>query len=574
MPLMRLMRTTCKKMFMSKKFLLFIVLFVAIVSPLSTHAQTDASSTDPTSPDLGNPAALLAGDGIMNCRTGKYSMDVGSLRAQSGAHVPVADYTTEMNTGYLVYKFCTLDPLVRKISEGITAGLGRVSINGCLNGYNDQDDPNDQTCFVRNLDEYLKPKVDKTVYSILQGSDASAMCSPFKDEVIRAAARKYMQERNAPGKSLQCPFTACSAADQKILLEGGADYMAVYQRCGGLKAVYELTLPGATPESALAQVEDYTQAAVANKLDVERTYIDWGNGIKSPQKTTAGGIPQITTPGYVISQMLVQMLGSGYRQLENANAIDQVVGALYSGLSSQLITNPSGITGLATQMGSQPSYINQMVAQSSAQVRSSIVNTALSILSTARNVEAGYLSAQNSIAAVLNNSIAQLRAGENQCWVGIVPMVQQYAQTQSGNITIATSTDFSKAVIDTSIAPSATAVASNIRTSQLSIQVIDGLIADVTNNSSATVQTAAITRLQQLMAQNVLHTAQNLQDAQKTLQDAQNSMGTLVTDTLTNWAGGSGSASPWDGTRAANTMGWCNYNNQTTIQMWYQVWKK
>lgn len=529
-----------------------------------TNLNTTTSLNEQTISD--NPASLLGADGIMNCRTGRYSMDVGSLRAQAGAHVPVADYTTEMNTGYLVYKFCTLDPLVRKIAEGITAGLGRLSINGCLSG----DDG--QTCFVRNLNQFLVPKVDETVYAVLQGENAAAMCAPFKDDVIRTVARKYMQERNNPGKPIQCPFTSCSAADQKILLEGGGDYEGAYERCGGRRAIYESTLPGGTPMSALAEVEEYINESVANRLDTERTYLEWGNGIKSPQQKV-GGIPQITTPGYIISQMLSQMLGSGYRQLENATAIDQVVGALYSGLSSQLITNPAGLVGLAKQNGSNSSYINQMVAQSSSQVRSSIVNTALNILSTSRNVESGYLEAQNSMAAIFTNSISQLQAGERQCWGYVVPAVQQYAQSQGGNITIATSTIFSKTVMDAAITPSALAVANNIHTSQLSLQVIDGLIADVTNNSSATVQTAAITRLQELMNSGALHTSQHLQDAQKTLQDVQNAMGTLVTDTLSNWGGGSAS-SPWDGTYSASTVGWCNINNQATVQEWYKVWKR
>lgn len=540
-------------------------MFVATIVPtIFIYAQTDTTTTDPT---IGNPAALLGSDnGIMNCRTGRYSMDVGSLRAQAGAHVPVADYTTEMNTGYLVYKFCTLDPLVRKIAEGITSGLGRLSINGCLSG------DEGQTCFVRNLNQFLMPKVDETVYSVLKGEDAAAMCAPFKDDVIRTVARKYMQERNNPGKPIQCPFTSCSAADQNVLLEGGTGYVEAYRRCGGRKVIYESTLPGGTPMSAFAEVEEYVDESIANRLDIERTYLQWGNGIKSPQQQV-GGVPQITTPGYIISQMLSQMLGSGYRQLENATAIDQVVGALYSGLSSQLITNPSGIVGLAKQNGSNPSYINQMVAQSSAQVRSGIVNTALNILSTSRNVESGYLAAQNSMAAVFTNSISQLQAGEKQCWGYIVPAVQQYAQSQGGNVTTATSTAFSKAVMDAAITPNALAVANNIRTAQLSLQVIDGLIADVTNNSSATVQTAAITRLQELMNSGALHTSQHLQDAQKTLQDVQNSMGTLITDTLSNWGGGSAS-SPWDGTVSASTVGWCNVNNQTTVQMWYQLWKR
>lgn len=558
-----------------RRNLVILMLCVAVCVPLVTRAQTESTQepnlnttsnvNEQTIPD--NPASLLAADGIMNCRTGKYSMDVGSLRAQAGAHVPVADYTTEMNTGYLVYKFCTLDPLVRKIAEGITSGLGRLSINGCLNG------DEGQTCFVRNLNQFLQPKVDETVYAVLKGEDAAAMCAPFKDTVIRTAARRYMQERNNPGKPIQCPFTSCSAADQKILLEGGADYLGAYKRCGGLRAIYESTLPGATPASALAEVEEYIGGAVANRIDVERTYLEWGNGIKSPQQKV-GGVPQITTPGYIISQMLSQVLGSGYRQLENANAIDQVVGALYSGLSSQLITNPSGLVGLAKQNGSQPSYINQMVAQSSAQVRSSIVNTALNMLSTWRNVEAGYLAAQNSMAAVFNSSISQLKAAESKCWEVVVPAVQQYAQSQGGNVTVATSTAFSKAVIDASITAAATAVTSNIRTSQLALQVIDGLIADVTNNSSATVQTAAITRLQELINQDAVHSSEALQSAQTALQSVQNSMGTLVTDTLTNWGGGSGSSAPWDDTIAANTVGWCNINNQVTVQMWYQRWKK
>ena len=580
---------------MNKRSLMSVMALLVMLggTPLALAQSADAgdgtlTATPPATqanPTPTGQGVQLSQDGIFNCRTGRYTMDVGNFFATGGAYVPVADATVELNTGYLVYKACTLDPMIAKIRQGITAGIVAADINAVL--YGDRGQPE----FVGNLLQYDQQKSNDEELAALQDPSLDAMCSTIKSQTVAVAARQYLQAVNSPGAALACSLN-CSDADQQAFLNGDP---GAFDRCGGLQAIYQLaTNPANTPQGALLGLQKYTGTRTTNRLYQENTYLGWANGFKSPERLI-GGVRQVTTPGWLIAQSMAQILGSGYRQLENANSIDQIVGALFSTLSSQILTNhTSGLAGLSQSQNGQPSYVNQVLAQSAQAVRDSAANTALSVLTSTRNAENQYLQLKTLTLGAANDGAARLRGAESQCFVSLIPAVKSYAQTllctidspgYNGNpgvqtcltvlptIKVATSTAFSSVVINARIQPLATSTTQDINTSKQALAVIDQLIGDVSNTSSAAVQSIALQRLDTLVAQNVLHTTIDIRNLQKQTEDIQTALTNMVNDTVAAWGGNENTNSPWDGTISPG-VGWCNVNHQATVLAWYNVWTK
>src|SRR6185295_6764272 len=116
--------------------------------------------------------------------------------------------------------------------------------------------------------------------------------------------------------------------------------------------------------------------------------LDWGNGFYSVVDGDICNGGKIQTPGIYVEEQGLQALTSGFRRVENANDIDQMVGALYAGLGTQTLTGSGGLlSGLTSALGSNPSYLNQMAQESTAGLRTAAANAAIGILSSARNVE-------------------------------------------------------------------------------------------------------------------------------------------------------------------------------------------
>jgi hypothetical protein len=256
------------------------------------------------------------------------------------------------------------------------------------------------------------------------------------------------------------------------------------------------------------------------------------------------------------------MTGSGLRQLENANEIDQVVSNLFAGLSTQLVADTRGLIGLTQSVNGQPSYLDRMVAQTSASVRTQAANAALAVIGAARQIETSYRQAKEGIATALSNAIEKLRAAEVQCWNLIVPAVETYAQT-NGNppLNIATSTQASQTIIDAQIAPLATTTVRDIRNSDAALALLNQLIASVSNSASQANQQQALLRLDTMVANRQLHTATDATNAASQRDNVATALTKLVDDTIKAW-----------GDSTDPNVGWCNVNNTAVVQKWFNEW--
>lgn len=511
-----------------------VVGVLLVLSSSVAHAQSAATSTG------------LSRDGIFGCRAAQYA-NIGTLTAIGGVYVPVNDAAVTLNTGYLVYKECVLDGVVSAIRNDIASGLQGSTIRAV------ETSRNGNAQYYKNRED-LRPDIDAIVVEAVTATQSGNMCGAYKNRVASAIARNYYSSTREGNKDTLCPFIS-NEAEREAIVRGNqpvnwSTSMGLFEPRG-----YELGAYNTESLRVESQIISY-------ETDV-REQLQWGNGFFPAFDNAQNPLARnVITPASVIAGSLQRMLNVGTDILVNANEIDQINGSLQAGLQSSLIADTiRGLTGFSRQQNGQPSYVDRMTAEASGSVRSNAVNAALSILSAARQVEMTYKGAKEGIATGLTNAIGRLHAAENTCWGLIIPKVQDEASSRGVSLRIATSTQFSKKIIDEQIQPVATIALRDLAAADAAVTLINQLIVSVTNTSSAAAQRAALERLDSMVANNQLHSSAQATAAQTEKDQVVAAVATLVDDTLKNWG---------DSTDTA--VGWCNVNNDAVIDMWLDRW--
>ena len=376
-------------------------------------------------------------EGVFGCSGGGYAMSVGTLAAIGGVYVPVNDAAVTLNTGYLVYKECTLDGVVSAIRESIASALVQAVIRAVNEG------PDGTPQFVDDLDLHLLPIADEAALNTFRNFATNSICAPYRSQIKASAARRYLNFTREPQRSYTCSF-AGSAEEQQRFLSG--DFTG-----GGYQSLFAMAFnPANHPLGAWQEFTTVSDLSIAHALQKARTQLDWGQGFKPNEEIVSVTMPtgetqtlrRTLTPGIVIQGVLQQALGSGFRQLENANEIDQVVSALFSGMSNYVVSDVRGLSGLTQSSSGSDSYVARLATDSSDRVRQVASNAGLSVISNTLSVERQYNDLKRSILADLNNAASRLRAVEARCWELIVPEVEALAAQTGAQLDISTSTQF------------------------------------------------------------------------------------------------------------------------------------
>lgn len=508
--------------------------------------------------------------GIFDCsQNGAYAMSVGALGAIVSAYVPVSDAAVELNTGILVYKECVLREVINREREAAMSALLKRAYTGIQTGR----DGNPQYV-QRPSYELLINASDPAVLQTMQDGTLQKLNPAVRTSITQGVVRTYQADTRAPEKILTCPYRGDLAAfstAQPGTFSWGNLWATRAPGCDAVQGYYA------------AQNLVASRVARANE-DLSFQWIT-GNGYYARTDNAQNPFERkILTPSINMQQSFQALLDSPVRQLESANDIGQMISALYAGITTQMISDNQGLSGLSQSGGGQPSYLDQVARESAQGVRNAAVNAALQILNAAKQIEATYYQTANAIASRLTDAISQLRGAESQCWALIIPKVcvtplagdktcfaPGPCTTDADGATtcapgpklrVATSTAFSQPIIGAQIAPLAQTIITNIAASRKALQSLDNLIAGLTNTASLNAQRLALQQLDSLVAQRALHNQQDLQTVvqQKSAVDA--AMSTLVENTVKAWA---------DSTDPA--VGWCNVSSQTVINMWIQRWR-
>jgi hypothetical protein len=394
--------------------------------------------------------------------------------------------------------------------------------------------------------------------------------------VDRGLARVYVQQRNT-SDDLKCDY-----ADPLTAIQNPTAKPVTVE---DLEAFLN---PACNPWVAYTLAKEKVSARVAADRAYQMEMLQWGRGfLPVTDNAQDPGLEKVLTPASVVQESYQQLLGSSVRQLESANDIGQMIGALYAGVTTQIISDNKGLAGISRSSSGQPSYLEQIARESSQGVVGAAVNAALKVLNSTREVESTYLGTMNSIAANLTQTINQLRSAEMKCWDLMVPKAKAFAarpvcrDTSNGDgtssqqcdpgyvlddkkIAISTSSRaFSQPVIDSQITPLAGVAVQNVQSAQKALSLIDQLIAGVTNTTSLNAQRLALQQLDSLVAQKALHTQYDTVRASQQYQDVVTAMTNLLTDSVKAW-----------GDSTDTNIGWCNVNNEAMVKIWAERWMK
>jgi hypothetical protein len=555
------------KVKLSKIFLFACLL--ALMPALAFAQSTGTTNATPTT--IGVPQGF---GGIFSCnQNGSYAMSVGALGATGGVFVPVADASVELNTGTLVYKECVLREVVDAQRMAATAGFTQQGTSQILTGRNGAPQ------FVVQQTQEISTVRTNAVVAFLQNGTGS-LDPKIQAQVKNAIAQGYAAATyNAPSM-LTCQYPGSTSDFTSANPQGNifSDLLAVASPCN--------------PLFGYIDANDLALGAASQEAQCQQNQWLWGGGFYAV--TTGAGGPceqQIVTPSSDVNGLYAQVLQSPYNQLQNANDIGQMVGALFAGIGTQVLSGTGGgISGLTQPIGNQPSYLQQAVSQETQNLQSTVANAALVNLNAALQVEQSYFNIMSQIAGNLEGAISQLRGSEATCFNQIVQTLCPSGTSGNGTCTdtngeqlkIATSTEFSQPVISSKIAALASTTAQNLQISQQALTLINQLIVNV-SGSSPDSQAVAIEQLNTLIANNELHTQADIQTAQSQQQSVQSAMTTLAQNTPTLWAGTDPNNTannniPWNGSVGATILvsdpgvGWCNFKNSTTIQAWDKQW--
>jgi hypothetical protein len=562
---------------MSTRVAILGMVFLCV--PALAFAQTDASSSLNTS---------FSTVGVFGCnQTGSYSMSVGALSAVGGAFVPVNDAAVTLNTGYLVYDQCVLRGIVDRMRENGTATL----VNSIVNTYNTG--RNGQPQFSQNIPIEQTTVMSQSVGQSLQNGTLSTVNPAFQAAVKGAIAQGYYAALNTPNAEFTCSYSG----DMSSVLNGnpsGSVWDALTAEMN----------PACNPYWAYTLANTQVMATAQSKVNDMMTQLQWYNGNYPVMGTDANGNPIVLTPGSVVGANAIQALQSGYTQLQNANDIDQMVGALFAGITSQVMSSSQGLVGLTQPTGGQASYLSQVVAQSAQGLRNSAINAGLGILTSQQQIETQILNLAQGILNKIAGISQSLQAQENACWTTVIknvcatalsstdtctatagscttdPTTGQTTCPTGNTLKVATSTyQFAQGAINSLLTPYQQVHQQIASSSQTSLSQIGSLITQLTNTSSYTAQLTALQGLDALVAAGtVLHKpqdVQNEQSASNTLVGQNGGTGQLdqnLTDTATAWTSGTPTGQAFSGT--GNSTGWCNVNSPTTIAVWQAMWKQ
>ncbi len=513
-----------------------ITLFLLLTS--FAQAQTDTSTT----------TAGLSSSGIFDCnsKAGAEAMSsVGTKSTIQSLYVPVSDAGVTLNTGSLVYKECVLDPINTRMRENAAFSHVQLGIKAFNKG------ADGEPMFIKDYIAKVSERSDKTFLRTFEEGELDTLNPAFKDEVKRAIAEDYKTQTREPNKVLECSYKGDLA---KVYAGQPEDIW------GAIMAIAE---PACNPVGAYNLAQEYIIDNIASDKEEMLFRLNNSNAIKDVQTyNEETGRYETLTPGIIVAENVQQLITSGFRQLENADEIGQMVDALYSGLSTQVVSDTRGLAGVTEGFAGQPSYLDQIGDTLRKNLRDAAVNIALGILKGAKQTEITYFNALNSIALTLTATIGDLRQAEALCWAEVVPKAQVYASANNIQITVATSTQFSQAVINAQITSLASTTITDIRKSETALSLIDHLIEGITNTTSPDAQRVALQQLDSLVAQGALHGEYDAQQAVKRRDEIKPAMENLVEDTVVAWADS-----------ADVNVGWCNVNNPAVAQKWVEEWR-
>lgn len=306
----------------------------AITTPIKAHAQAACPAIGALGVAGGGAAAIAA-------PTGFPVADKANLVVNTKTAADVSTQTLVQ---------CVLDGLAWTTAKVAVQSLTRSMVNWINSGF--QGSPQ----FVTDLEQNLTYLGDAVAEDFIFQIDRQVMSetgvsirSPFQDQITQLVRNEYYRTTGSWGLN----YTLYQYSnDPAAFIQG--DFSQ-----GGFDAYFAMTQNDANnPLFAYQRASDQLWARVDNSRQQRLRELDWGRGFlpwRGPCATAPAGsdvnlaraegcpFSAVRTPGSIVEDQLAHTLGSGVRQLELADSVNEIVGALMG----QLVTQVLGGGGLS-----------------------------------------------------------------------------------------------------------------------------------------------------------------------------------------------------------------------------------
>lgn len=363
--------------------------------------------------------------------------------------------------------------------------------------------------FVTDIQGYFADVADQALGEFVYGSELGFMCSPFQLSVRIALLQQFAKKQ----KPL-CRLSDISKNINRFLAGNFYD--------GGWKGWITLwTDPYGNPYSSFINSSFEFQARVLTAQGAKGKELDFGRGLLSLTECTTvdrdsgqvlsrdyglegtkdgeatdlvgnnaeqrqaaqGASPSraktncsIVTPGAAIENQLADVMGSGLRQLELSNSLNQILDALVSQLIKQVFLSAGGLAGVSKSTYNNSPFIQSYAASSNVQGVSETKDGLASSVNQAIDSERKYKKAKEESLASVTATGAPLKeltacyADKLSLSSGLYGEQRKTAQERF---------DTASSTIKGKIDPSVSEYNDQIRSANTNIIVLDSLLESV-----------------------------------------------------------------------------------------------
>jgi hypothetical protein len=248
-----------------------------------------------------------------------------------------------------------LDPIAWMVSKTILQRMTASTVNWINKGFKGS------PAFVTDPGAYFLNIGDQIAGNLIfNDPNLNFLCGPIQAKIRIALARSYVGNNMQDQKQWQCTLTdAVGNMD---------DFLGDFNK-GGWDKFFEMTQKQQNnPIGAYLQAQNQMNMQIATRQGIAQSQLNWGQGFMSYEECDViGGIDQncrTVTPGSIIAGKLNGALGQGENALVTADEINELVGALLSQLTNQVMGGVGGLLGASGGGGggaAGPSLTNQLL---------------------------------------------------------------------------------------------------------------------------------------------------------------------------------------------------------------------
>ncbi len=339
---------------------------------------------------------------VREAHAGSASAGFQALQLAKEALSAVYDGITSAAISSIATKEYVLDGIAWALINLVLQEMIRSTTQWVNSGFNGS------PAFVTDLEGFLTDIADRVAGEFIWGSDLQALCSPFKLDIQIALDIQYQKTRSGSNFSSECRLSDVVTNMENFI---GGDFLE-----GGWDGWYSLTLtPQNNPYGALLEAQSELSATLSNSRAQETKLLEFGRGFLSFKN--AEGV--IVTPGVVIEDQLNKTLGIPQGRLTVADELNELLGALFTQLTSSVLSGAGGLLGLTnSNYGGGGNYFGGLAAEVPTL---GFVETSNTALSEALAIEQRNLSLQQTIVGLITGASTyknRVYGNNQQCGTG------------------------------------------------------------------------------------------------------------------------------------------------------------